>query len=204
MPRSPRKLVLVPLVAAALSVAGCSSVIPGTAAPAGAGGASGSAGGGAASSAPAGTDDPVAWVDQVCGALVPLVDATKTPPDFNSSDPDKLLEGLSKTFDSLSTGAGSALDGLNKVGPSPTPNGDKVVEQLKTTLTALQKTSSDAKQGIDKINLNDPSSLGELEKTLSSSDLENLPDPTKDLQSDPELEAASKQAPNCKKIELTG
>jgi hypothetical protein len=203
MPRTTRKLVLVPLVAAALSVAGCASTIPGTAAPAGAAGSAGD-GGSAAPPAAAGTDDPVAWVDQVCGALIPLTEATKNPPQVTGNDPEKYIDSLSQTFEALGTAAGTGLDELNKVGPSPTPSGDKVVAQLKTTLTALQTTATDAKEGFDKIDLNDPSSLTKLEDTLSKSDLTNLPDPTKDIQADPELDAAAKQAANCKKINLTG
>jgi hypothetical protein len=205
MPRTTRKLVLVPLVAAALSVAGCASTIPGTAAPAGAAGTTGDAGGAGTGTAPvAGTDDPVAWVDQVCGALIPLTEATKNPPQVTGSDPEKYIDSLSQTFEALGSAAGTGLDQLNKVGPSPTPSGDKVVGQLKTTLTALQTTANDAKEGFDKIDLNDPSSLTKLEETLSKSDLTNLPDPTKDIEADPELDAAAKKAANCKKINLTG
>ena len=65
-------------------------------------------------------------------------------------------------------------------------------------------TATDAKEGFDKIDLNDPSSLTKLEDTLSKSDLANLPDPTKDIEADPELDAAAKKAANCKKINLTG
>jgi hypothetical protein len=207
MPRTPRKLVLVPLVAAALSVAGCASAIPGTAAPVGAAGAAGtsdSPGTGGSGGAATSTDDPVAWVDQLCGALIPLTEATKNTPQVSGSDPEKYIDSLSQTFDALGKAAGTSLDDLNKIGPSPTPSGDKVVAQLKTTLTAVQTTATDAKKGLDKVNLNDPSSLGQLEDTLTNSDLAKLPDPTKDIASDPELDAAAKQAPNCKKIDLTG
>jgi hypothetical protein len=205
MPRTPRKLVLVPLVAAALSVAGCASAIPGTAAPAGtAAGSAGTAGATDSGGAAASTDDPVVWVDQLCAALIPLTEATKNAPQVTGSDPEKLIDSLSQTFDALGTAAGTSLDDLNKIGPSPTPSGDKVVAQLKTTLTAVQTTATDAKEGLDKVNLNDPSSLGQLEDTLTNSDLSNLPDPTKDIASDPELDAAAKQAANCKKIDLAG
>jgi uncharacterized protein YceK len=194
MPRTTRKIVLVPLVAAALSVAGCSSVVPGTAAPTGADGTAPAAG---SAGAPTSTDDAVQWVDQVCHALVPLSD-TK-PPDIDAGDLQKTLDGLSQTFGTLSTTSGTALAELDKVGPSPTPNGDKVVEKLKTTLTTLQSVSAESKASVDKADPKDPSSLNGLEDTFSK--YGNLPDPTSEVQSDPELKAAAAQAENCKKIE---
>lgn len=196
MPRTTRKIVLVPLVAAALSVAGCSSVVPGTAAPAGAGGSAPAAG---PAGAPTTTDDPVKWVDQVCAALVPLSE-TK-PPKIDASDLQSTLDGLSQTFGALSTASGTALADLDKVGPSPTPNGDKVVEKLKTTLTTLQSISAESKSSLDKADAKDPSSLAGLEDTFGK--YGELPDPTADLQQDPELKAAAEKADNCKKIRLT-
>jgi hypothetical protein len=204
MLRTPRKLVLVPIVAAAMSIAGCASTIPGTAAPAGAAGAAASSDPAGTGGAAATTDDPVAWVDQLCGALIPLTEATKNTPQVSGNDPQKYIDSLSQTFEALGKAAGTSLDDLNKIGPSPTPSGDKVVAQLKTTLTAVQTTATDAKEGLDKVDLNDPSSLGQLEDTLTNSDLANLPDPTKDIASDPELDAAAKKAANCKKIDLAG
>ena len=205
MPRTTRKIVLVPLVAAALSVAGCSSVIPGTAAPTGAAATSGTGGtAGSGGTAPATTDDPVAWADQVCGALLPLADASKAPDLDTSGDPQKLFDGLGAARGKLSDGAGSAVTALDKVGPSPTKNGDKLVENLKGTLTTLQKTTSDAKTTIDKVDVNDPSSLTELEDTLTKfGQLDQMPDPTQDFQNDAELKAAFDKAANCQKISLS-
>jgi hypothetical protein len=202
MPRTTRKIVLVPLVAAALSIAGCSSVIPGTALPAGASGSAAAPG----SSAPAATtDDPVAWVDSVCGALLPLTDAASTTPELDpSGSPDKVFDGISSYLGTVSKSAGTAIDSLNAVGPSPVAKGDDLVKQLTTTLTTFKGTADDLKKSIDKVDVNDPSSLSELTTTLGGLDsLQNLPDPSKDLSTDPELEAAAQKAPNCKKIDAT-
>jgi hypothetical protein len=201
MLRTPRKLVLVPLVAAALSVAGCATAIPGTAAPAGAAGAAGTSGG---TSAPAGTDDPVAWVDQVCGALLPFIETASTePPLSNSSDPEQLVKGLSTYLGKASDAAGSAIDGMKAAGPSPIDQGDELVSGLTEALTTFKNTFGDVKTDIDKIDTSDPvqlatklpDAIGPLES------LSNIPDPTAKIKSNKELDAAAEKAANCQKIE---
>jgi hypothetical protein len=204
MRRTPRKVVLVPLVAAAMAVAGCSSTIPGTAAPAGAGGTAGTAS--SASAAPTSTDDPVVWVDQVCGALLPFIQtASEEPPLSNSSDPAELVKGLSTYLGKASDAAGTAVDGMKAAGPSPIKDGDKLVSGLSDTLGTFQKTFGGVKSDIDKLDTSDPLKLASaLPNAIGPlAELSNLPNPTADFQSNPELEAASKKAAKCQEIEKT-
>jgi hypothetical protein len=203
MPRTTRKLLLVPLVAAALSVAGCASVIPGTATPTGAGGAAGTTGSGGTA---ASTDDPVAWVDQVCGALLPFIEtASQEPPLNNSSDPDELVKGLSTYLGKASDAAGTAIDGMKAAGPSPIDQGDELVSGLTDALSTFQTTFGGVKTDIDKLDTSDPLELASKLPTVIGplENLSNIPDPTAKIKSNAELDAAAEKAANCQKIEKT-
>lgn len=202
MPRTTRSILLVPLVAAALfGAAGCSSLIPGapssTGSPGSSGGGSAPAGGG---SAPASTDDPVAWVDQVCGAMIPFVEAASSPPSYGAtSDPDELSDSLGTYLGDLGDAAGTAAREVEALGPAPVDGGEEIANNLTTTLTSIETSFGDASDTLAS-GSNDPSAL-----TDALAPLEQLAtnDPTADLNNNAELNAAAQQAANCQQLETT-
>ena len=202
MTRTTRSVLLVPLVAAALFGAGCSTVVEGTAAPAGAGQAD------PAAPPAAGTDDPVVWVDSVCGALLPFIQTASVQPELNTSgSPDELVQGLSDYLGQASAAAGSAIEGMRAAGPSPVEQGDELVTGLTEALTTFQTTFDSTKTRLDAVDTSDPAALATAlpEAIAPLQDLANVPDPTDQLQSNSELDAAAEQAPNCQQIEtVTG
>lgn len=200
MTRSPRPALL-PAALAALLLAGCTATVAGTPAPTG-----GTPNAGAASSAPARPSggDAVSWVDDVCGSLLPLVEATSTEPPIDpSADPETLVAGISDYLGQAGAAADTALEGLAAVGPSPVEGGDEVVAGLTSTLTAFRSNFLDAQSRIDAIDASDPSALiTELPAAIAPLEqLADLSGPTAELESTPELQAAAAQAPNCKKVE---
>ncbi len=196
MHRNPRNTLLGAALAAALLTTGCASTITGTAGPVGASSPL------ATGTAPAATTDPVAWVDRVCGSLLPFVKIGASPPDINSSDPKAAITGLSSYLGKAVTALDGALAGLKQAGPAPIKGGDEGVTALTGALTTYRKSFQDAKTQLDAVDPNDVSQLATalpaaLEPLQSLSD---LPDPTSDLKGSPELDAAAKQAPNCKAL----
>jgi hypothetical protein len=188
---------LVAGVTAALLTAGCATTVTGAPAPAGA-------------SSPAGTaatqGDPVAWVNGVCGSLVPFVKAASVPPNVNPSDPKAAITGLGDYLGQAVTSLDTALNGLKSAGPSPVAGGDEVVTTLTTALTKFRSSFQDAKTKIDAV---DPNNLTEVATALPEAlaplqELSDLKDPTADLKSSPELEAAAKKAPNCQVLSING
>jgi hypothetical protein len=194
MHRTLRPALLGTVVAAALFTTGCAATtVTGTPAPAGAGSA--------AAAVPA-ESDPVAWVNGVCGSLLPFVKAAATEPTIDPSNPKAAIKGLStylgKAVSTLDTG----LAGLKAAGPSPVEGGDQVVTALTSALTKFQKSFKDAKTKIDAV---DPTDLSQVATTLPAAlaplqELSSLPDPTADLKSSPALDKAAQQAPNCKAL----
>jgi predicted small secreted protein len=192
--RRSRTLVAV-AAAAAVALSGCSATITGSPAPTG---ASTSSGGGAV----APTTDPVAWTDKVCGSLLPLQDSLSAKPQFDENDPAAAVKALSDFLGKSEASIDQAISGLDAAGPSPVANGDPAVAKIKSALTTIRSSFDQAKVALDKI---DPNNVSELVTALPQAvaplqELSKLQDPTTDLQSSPELEAAAAKAPNCQAL----
>jgi uncharacterized protein YceK len=191
-----RRLILA-VVAAAVVLSGCSATVSGSASPTGA-----ATGGGTV----AATTDPVAWVDKVCGSLLPLQQSLSNEPQFDQNDPAAGVKALSDFLGRGEAAVDQALSGLDEAGPSPVPNGDASVARVKTALTTVRSSFDQVKTTLDKI---DPNNTTDLITALPQAvaplaQLSKLQDPTTDLQSGPELKAAAAKAPNCQTLEKSG
>lgn len=179
MPRTTRATALLPLVvAAALAFPACSAVVPGTAHPLGAG---------PSAAAATATDDPVEWINRVCGAMLPLT-RVSPPPHVDYSDLDEVRKSLDQHQAALHTAAVTGLEQLDRVGPAPTPGGDQLVGQLRSSLTALQAAAT-------------PSPSGGAPSRPGGSGA--VPAPGSALVNDPELVAAAAEAENCREVNDT-
>ncbi|WP_232660854.1 hypothetical protein [Pseudonocardia sp. TRM90224] len=146
---------------------------------------------------------PVAWVDKVCGAFLPLADAQRTAPKKDPQDTTPIkVQKISGYLGTLDTAFGATITELQAVGPAPVGGGDEVVGKLKDALTSIKMSFSDAKTKIDAADPNDEASLKEAVKPLAA--LATLPDPTAGLAASPELDKAAEQAPKCKAIPQPG
>ncbi|WP_219414876.1 hypothetical protein [Pseudonocardia nigra] len=192
MPRSiPSGLLLSVLAALALST-GCTTTVAGTPSSAGAGAGAPAAG------------DPVAWVDQVCGALLPVIRTGANPPQLDRAvDPAELVGTLSEYLGEAEASADSAITGMAQVGPSPVAGGDEIVTELSGALTTFRTSFQEARTQLDAIDTSDPDALatGLPAAIAPLQELATLPDPTADLQNTAELDRASREAPNCQEIE---
>jgi uncharacterized protein YceK len=191
-----RRLILA-VVAAAVVLSGCSATVSGSASPTGA-----TTGGGTV----AATTDPVAWVDKVCGSLLPLQQSLSNEPQFDQNDPAAAVKALSDFLGRGEAAVDQALSGLDEAGPSPVPNGDASVARVRTALTTVRSSFDQVKTTLDKI---DPNNTTDLITALPQAvaplaQLSKLQDPTTDLQSSPELKAAAAKAPNCQTLEKSG
>jgi hypothetical protein len=193
MPRIVRSALLLPALAAVALSTGCTTTVPGSATAQGA-------------SAPdaAGTGDPVAWVDQVCGSMLPFIrTATSAPNPEEAEDAAALIEDISSYLGEAGDAAGSALDGLDAAGPSPVEGGDEVVEQLNGTISAFQSSYQEAQSRIDSVDIDDREAvLREVPAAIRQlNQLASMPNPTAGLRGSPELREAGEQAASCQQIE---
>jgi hypothetical protein len=191
--RRSRTLLFAAVTAAAVALSGCSATVTGSPAPTGA-----STNGGAV----AATTDPVQWTDKVCGSLLGLQESLSAKPQFDENDPSAAVKALSDFLGKSEASIDQAISGLDAAGPAPVANGDAAVTKIKSALTTIRSSFDQAKIALDKI---DPNNVSELVTALPQAvaplqELSKLQDPTTDLQSSPELEAAAAKAPNCQTL----
>ncbi|MEJ3652192.1 hypothetical protein WEH80_04200 [Actinomycetes bacterium KLBMP 9759] len=190
MPRFTRPAALAAAVLVVAAGAGCTSSVSG------AGAANPASTAPTTAAAPA---TPVAWVDKVCGAFLPLADAQRTAPKKEPQDTTPIkVRKISGYLGTLDAAFGATITELQSVGPAPVPGGDEAVTKLKETLSSIKTSFSDAKIKIDAADPNNEDSLKEAVKPLAA--LATLPDPTAGLAAAPELDKAAEQAPKCKAI----
>jgi hypothetical protein len=183
---------LLPACALALALlGGCGLPIPGTP-------ASAPAAAPASATAAAKTTDAVAWADDFCGAVVTFQQASKKQPQIDPSSPKKALAGLRTYLDEFTVALDKAVADLEAAGPAPTPSGDAAVTALTDYLTSAKKSFVKAQDALDQADTNDPQSILTAMEPLQS--LATPPDALRNLSSDPELDAAAAQAPNCKTL----
>lgn len=196
MHRSIRTALIAASTVTAMLVAGCSTTVTGSPAPAGASSAAPSA---------QATGDPVIWINGVCGALLGFVRTVSAPPAIDSSSPEKAVKGLSTYLGSAVTAIDKATTDIKAAGPSPVGGGDQAVTTITDALGKFRTSFQSAKTKIDAVN---PSDLSQVATALPEAlaplqDLSKLPSTT-DLKSTPELDKAAQQAPNCQALSTSG
>jgi hypothetical protein len=186
MSRIPGAIALVPLaVAAALSVAACTATPsaaptpPADAAPA---------------PAPTGA---VGWIDRFCGVLVPLLDESEPVP-VDLTDPQQALADATRSLDALNAAVGTAIEGLDQLGPAPTPSEDALVSGIRPVLTSVRSAAGDARSAID-AGGGATFAVG-TRNGLAESVRQSSPAP--DIAADPELGAAAAAAGSCRRAGL--
>ena len=188
MPRITPPALLLPAVAALVLSGGCTTTVTGAA---------------SANGAAQGTGDAVAWVDQICGSLLPFVQAAGTPPQPSAAPtPATLVQDISDYLSETEDTAGSAITGMAAAGPAPVAGGDEVVARLSSTLETMQTSLRDARTRIERVDVNDREALlREVPAAIASLEqLANMPSPMADLQSSPELDRAGQEAAGCQQI----
>lgn len=192
MPRTTPSALILSAVAAMALGSGCTTTVPGAAT--------------ADSQAVAaqGSGDAVAWVDQVCGSLLPFIRAAGSPPQpADAGDPATLVRNISDYLAAAEATAESAISGMADAGPSPVAGGDQIVDQLSGTLSTFQSSFRTARTRIEDVDVNDPQALlTELPAAVAPLEqLATMPNPAADLRGSPELDQAAEQAANCQQIE---
>jgi hypothetical protein len=189
MPRITPPALLLPAVAALVLSGGCTTAVPGAAS--------------ADTAAAQGTGDATAWVDQICGSLLPFVRAAGTPPQpAEAANPAALVQNITDYLSETEDSAGAAISGMAAAGPAPVAGGDEIVEGLSSTLESMQTTLRDARTRIEGVDVNDRQALlREVPAAVASLEqLATMPSPMADLQRSPELTRAGQEAANCQQI----
>lgn len=149
------------------------------------------------------SDEAVTWIDGFCGSVGSLAGlAQLKPPETDPGDFEATKAALSDMLGSLDTAVSDSLDGLNKLGPAPAPEGDTAKTALVDTFTPVQQTVSDAKSKVEQATQENPQPMMDAlsgVQTIGSS-LSSMQNPLGEIGNSPELVAAGEKAPNCQKL----
>ncbi len=176
---------LLAAVLTTLSLAGCTTQVAGRP---------------TAGSAP--TKDPVAWIDAVCGGLVPFAEAALRVPDLDQIDLPAAQRATSRYVGGLLDGLDGGQSNLDAAGPAPIQGGEALAAKVQTTITRLKTELSAQKSRLDAADPRDPVALGllfiEIGTTLQEVGADN---PLDELSTDARLRAAANQASNCNRLD---
>lgn len=183
MPRITPRAVLLPAVAALALSGGCTTSVSG-----------------AANSA-AVEQGTVAWVDQICGSLLPYVKAAVSPPKpAQAPDAATLVRDINDWLTEYEQGAGSAISGMAAAGPAPIAGGDEIVDRMSTALATMQASLRDARTRIERVNISNRQEL-QREVPAAVESVERLAStPMADLQRNPDIARAGKEAAGCQQM----
>jgi hypothetical protein len=183
MPRITSSALLLPAVAALALSGGCTTAVSGAA---------------AADTAEQGA---VVWVDQICGSLLPYVKAAVSEPKpADAPDAATLVRDYRNWLSQSEEGAGSAISGMAAAGPSPIAGGDEVINALSSNLETMQASYRDARTRIERVDLNNRQELQRVVPAAVESVRRLARSPMADLQSNPELLQAGREAAGCQQI----
>ena len=193
-----RRLLFAAVAAAAIILSGCSTTVTGSPAPTGA----------VTGGTVAATTDPVAWMDNVCGSLLPVQQTLATAPQPTSDDPAATAKSISAFLGRSENAIDQSLAGLDAVGPSPIADGDAAVAELKSALTTIRRSFDRTKTAIDKI---DPTNAVDVATTLPTvfatlAELAKIQDSTPRSAEQPRIEGRrgpGAQLPDFEEIRLT-
>lgn len=149
-----------------------------------------------------GSEDAVAWADEVCSSIKDDVAALTTQPDLDLSNAQAAKDGVLAYLGQLETSLDGMATAVSDAGTPPVDGGDEAVKGFTDSITAAKDAVSSAKAKIDAAPVDDPAgfqaAFGAAQEDLAK--LGDL-DPTTSLSANEELDAAYKKAPNCQELE---
>jgi hypothetical protein len=154
----------------------------------------------------AGSDDAIAWTDQVCGALIGFTRAATEDPKVDPADPVAATQEVSRYLSVTADELQRSVSALDAVGPSPVEGGDQYVARLSEALSRIRAGFESARTQLVGIDTSNPRAFATAFPTAVAplQELRNLPDPTEGLRSNEELRAASQQARSCHELREMG
>jgi hypothetical protein len=148
----------------------------------------------------------VAWTDSVCSALVPVVDALRTPPPVDFTDAAATREAYLSYIDSALQRAEQAVHEVDAAGPPPVEGGDELVQDVRNQVTDLRADLAEARQQVEAADPNDLAAIGQAVAAAGNvlGSLGNSAHAAGVLSADPRLRPAFEQAESCERLATIG
>jgi hypothetical protein len=148
----------------------------------------------------------IAWTDSVCSALVPVVDALRTPPPVDFTDAAATREAYLSYIDEALRRAEQAVQDVEDAGPPPVAGGDELAQDVRDQVTDLRDDLAEARQQVDAADPNDPAAIGQAVAVAGDvlGSLGNSAHAAGVIAADPRLRPAFEQAESCDQLASIG
>ncbi|MEU3626243.1 hypothetical protein [Amycolatopsis coloradensis] len=143
------------------------------------------------------------WMDGFCGSLIDFAKIGEfRMPDFEQDDPANARNAMDAAFGVFAPGFDNAVTGLNGLGQAPSAEAEAARKSIVDALTPIRDKVIAAKTKLDAAPKNDKAATAEagLAFRQIGSDINDMPDPFQQLETNASLKALAGQAPNCEKL----
>jgi hypothetical protein len=140
----------------------------------------------------------VDWANGFCAPIGGFTNEiqTKRPQLQGNSDPNATMAALAVFFDDLAKSAGGVVGDLEKLAPSPTPDGDRLKGSVLATFGPMRDSFAST---ATRLRGGDTVAAQQAIQDFSAK-MQGLAEPFKNSPVSPELKQALQQAPTCKTL----
>ncbi|WP_233222923.1 hypothetical protein [Amycolatopsis sp. BJA-103] len=143
------------------------------------------------------------WMDGFCGSLIDFAKIGEfRMPDFEQGDVANARNAMDEAFRVFAPGFDNAVTGLNGLAQAPSPEAEAARKSIVDALTPIRDQVVSAKAKLDAAPKDDKAATAEagLAFRQIGSNINDMPDPFQQLETNASLKALAEQAPNCKKL----
>ncbi|MBB5853493.1 hypothetical protein ACFQ05_09325 [Amycolatopsis umgeniensis] len=143
------------------------------------------------------------WMDGFCGSLIDFAKIGEfRMPDFEQGDVANARNAMDEAFGVFAPGFDNAVTGLGRLGQAPNAEAEAARKSIVDALTPIRDQVVAAKTKLDAAPKDDKAATAEagLAFRRIGSNINDMPDPFQQLETNASLKALAGQAPNCGKL----
>ncbi len=148
------------------------------------------------------TQEAVEWTGTVCGALIPVLEALRTPPAVDPADTAATQRAYSSYLGDARQKAERALEEVRAAGPPPVEGGEQLAQGVRNQVAEMRDDLAEARAQVDRADPNDPVAIGQAVAATGNvlSSLGNSTQALSTVSDNPRLEHAFREAPSCAQL----
>lgn len=143
------------------------------------------------------------WMDGFCGSLIDFAKIGDFRlPGFEQDDVASARKAMDEAFGVFAPGFDNAVTGLGKLGQAPSAEADAARKTIVDTLTPIRDKVLAAKAALDAAPKDDKAAVAAAAASFRQigSDINDMPDPFQQLETNVSLKTLAAHAPNCEKL----
>ncbi|MHA6626364.1 hypothetical protein ACU61A_13095 [Pseudonocardia sichuanensis] len=148
----------------------------------------------------------IAWTGTVCSAVAPVVETLRTPPPVDFTNAAATREAYLAYIDATLQDAEQAVRQVRDAGAPPVEGGDELTQEVRTQVEDLTEDLTEARVQLERADPDDVGAIGHAVATVGNlmGSLGNSVQAIGEIRTDPRLDAAFEQAPECRQLTTIG